>query len=43
MAKQFDTLVQHTQDTGLTLDSPREEWSNLIANCITCPERKTQT
>jgi len=43
VAKQFDTLVQHTQDTGLTLDSPREEWSNLIANCITCPERKTQT
>jgi F-type H+-transporting ATPase subunit alpha len=43
VAKQFDTLVQHTRRTGLTLDSPREEWSDLIANCLTCAERKTQT
>ncbi|MFV9614589.1 MAG: F0F1 ATP synthase subunit alpha [Gammaproteobacteria bacterium] len=42
VAKQFDTLVAHTQDTSLRLDSPREVWSALIANCLTCPERKAQ-
>ncbi len=43
VAKQFDTLVQHTQHTNLILDSPREEWSDLIANSLARPERKTQT
>ena len=43
IAKQFDTLVQHTRHTGLTLDSPREQWSDLISNCLSCTERKTQT
>jgi F-type H+-transporting ATPase subunit alpha len=43
VAKQLDTLIQHTRHTDLTLDSPREAWSELIANCLTCPERKIQT
>lgn len=43
VAKQFDTLVAHTKDTSLRLDSPREEWSALIANCLNCAKRKTQT
>ncbi len=43
VVKQFDTLVQHTQNTSLTLDSPREEWLDLISSCLTCAERKTQT
>jgi len=43
VARQFDTLVAHTQNTSLRLDSPREEWSALIANGLSCTERKTQT
>ncbi len=42
VVKQFDTLVQHTQNTSLTLDSPREEWLALISNCLSCPQRKTK-
>jgi len=42
IAKQFDSLAQHTRQTGLTLDSPREQWSDLVASCLTCPEKKTQ-
>ncbi|MFA9420382.1 MAG: F0F1 ATP synthase subunit alpha [Gammaproteobacteria bacterium] len=42
VSKQLDSLIQHTQNTSLTLDSSREEWSNLIASCLSCPERKTQ-
>ncbi len=42
VAKQFDILVQHTRHTGLTLDSPREKWSELIASCLSCREEKNQ-
>ena len=42
VAEQFDTLVQHTQHSGLVLDSPREKWSDLIASCLSCPEKKIQ-
>ena len=42
IAKQFDSLAQHTRQTGLTLDSPRKQWSDLVASCLTCPEKKTQ-
>ena len=41
VTKQFDTLVQYTKHTDLTLDSPREKWSDLISSCLTCPETKT--
>ena len=30
-AQQLDMLLQHTQHTKLMLDSPREQWSELIA------------
>jgi F-type H+-transporting ATPase subunit alpha len=43
VSKQLDTLIQATRNTNLTLDSSRGEWSDLIASCLTCPERKTQT
>ncbi len=43
VSRQFDTLVAHTQDTSLSLDSPREEWSALIANCLSGAKRKRQT
>lgn len=33
-AKQFDILLQHTQHTNLILDSPREQWSKLIARSL---------
>ena len=42
VAKQLDILVQHTRHTDLRLDSPREQWSDVIASCLSCPERKTQ-
>ena len=32
--KQFDILLQHTQHTYLILDSPREQWSELIARSL---------
>ncbi len=38
---EFDTLQQHAQRTSLTLDSPREEWLKLIANCLALPASKT--
>ncbi len=42
VAKQFDILLQHTQHTNLVLDSPREQWSELIARSLTCTARKAQ-
>lgn len=36
---QFDILIEHTLHMVLTLDSPREEWSNMIANCLPCEAR----
>ena len=41
VSNQLDTLLQHARNTNLTLDSPREEWSALIASCLTRPDRKT--
>ena len=43
VSNQLDTLLQHARNTNLTLDSPREEWSALIASCLTRPDGKTQT
>jgi len=43
VSSQLDALIQHTRNTNLTLDSPREEWSDLITSCLTRPDRKTQT
>jgi F-type H+-transporting ATPase subunit alpha len=43
VSKRLDTLIQATRNTNLTLDSSRGEWSDLIASCLTCPARKTQT
>ncbi len=43
VSSQLDALIQHTRNTNLTLDSPREEWSDLIASCLTRLDRKTQT
>jgi len=39
----FDTLLQCTQHTTLNLDSPREEWSKLVSNCLTRAEESTVT
>ncbi|RLA14192.1 MAG: F0F1 ATP synthase subunit alpha, partial [Gammaproteobacteria bacterium] len=33
VSSQLDALIQHTRNTNLTLDSPREEWSDLITSC----------
>lgn len=38
----FNILLQHTQHTNLTLDSPRKDWSDLIRHCLTCPARKNK-
>jgi F-type H+-transporting ATPase subunit alpha len=43
VSAQMDALVQRTRHSSLTLDSPREEWLDLIAGCLTSPARKTQT
>lgn len=32
--KRFDILLQHMQHTNLILDSPREQWSKLIARSL---------
>jgi F-type H+-transporting ATPase subunit alpha len=43
VSAQMDALIQHTRHSGLTLDSPREEWLDLISSCLTSSARKTQT
>jgi F-type H+-transporting ATPase subunit alpha len=30
----FDRLLRHIQNTALSLDSPREQWSELVATCL---------
>ena len=42
VSAQLDVLIQHTRHSELTLDSPREEWLDLIAGSFG-PARKTQT
>ena len=39
----FDNLVQRTLHSGLTLDSPRDEWSKLIADCFDQAGESNQT
>ena len=39
----FDTLVQCTQHSALNLDSPRDDWSKLVANCLTRAEESAVT
>ena len=36
-------LLQRIQQTNLTLDSPREQWSDLIAKLLHCTRNRTQT
>jgi len=43
VAKQFETLLQQIRQTNLTLDSPREQWSELITHVLPCTESKMQT
>ncbi|MDH3342824.1 MAG: F0F1 ATP synthase subunit alpha [Gammaproteobacteria bacterium] len=40
---QFDILLQRTQHTKLILDSPREQWSELIARSLNSTAREIQT
>jgi F-type H+-transporting ATPase subunit alpha len=42
VAQQFHILLQHTQHTNLTLDSPRDQWSELITRCLACTAETTQ-
>jgi F-type H+-transporting ATPase subunit alpha len=41
--EQFDALVQRAQHSDLTLDSPREDWSKLISNCLSRFKKRAQT
>jgi F-type H+-transporting ATPase subunit alpha len=34
VAAAFDSLVEMTEQRGLTLDSPRQEWSQLASDCL---------
>lgn len=39
---QLNHLLQHTQHTNLILDSPREQWSELITRTLNSTARETQ-
>ena len=39
----FDQLSQSTQKSALTLDSRREEWVSMIANCLVDTVKKAQS
>ncbi|MCW8922967.1 MAG: F0F1 ATP synthase subunit alpha [Gammaproteobacteria bacterium] len=41
-ARQFDTLLQHTRHSKLVLDSPRAQWSELVAHSL-ATTRQQQT
>lgn len=42
VAAHFDTLIKLTEQSALTLDSPREEWSELVRRCRHSTEKVTQ-
>lgn len=40
--RQFEKLVQRTLHSELTLDSPREDWTQLIAACLDHDDERSQ-